>query len=150
MKLDSGSHSTLFFLFLSCFGYSKFLPFHIHFRSKSSISTQKLAEILIKIVISLQIFEENFHHINIESYNAWSWNVFLFFFSFSQNFFNMQCTMSALILSSYGRCMYLCSLSRVHLFQPFMDCNPPGCSIHGIFQARILELVAISFSRGFF
>ena len=28
-----------------------------------------------------------------------------------------------------------------------MDCNPPGSSIHGIFQARILELVAISFSR---
>ena len=29
-----------------------------------------------------------------------------------------------------------------------MDCNPPGSSIHGIFQARILEWVAISFSRG--
>ena len=29
-----------------------------------------------------------------------------------------------------------------------MDCNPPGFSVHGIFQARILEWVAISFSRG--
>ena len=29
-----------------------------------------------------------------------------------------------------------------------MDCSPPGFSIHGIFQARILESVAISFSRG--
>ena len=28
-----------------------------------------------------------------------------------------------------------------------MDCNPPGSSVHGIFQARILEWVAISFSR---
>ena len=28
-----------------------------------------------------------------------------------------------------------------------MDCSPPGSSIHGIFQARILEWVAISFSR---
>ena len=28
-----------------------------------------------------------------------------------------------------------------------MDCSPPGSSIHGIFQARILERVAISFSR---
>ena len=28
-----------------------------------------------------------------------------------------------------------------------MDCNPPGSSIHGIFQAKILEWVAISFSR---
>ena len=28
-----------------------------------------------------------------------------------------------------------------------MDCGPPGSSIHGISQARILEWVAISFSR---
>ena len=28
-----------------------------------------------------------------------------------------------------------------------MDCSLPGSSIHGIFQARILEQVAISFSR---
>ena len=31
-----------------------------------------------------------------------------------------------------------------------MDCSPPGSSIHGIFQARVLEWVAISFSRGIF
>ena len=30
-----------------------------------------------------------------------------------------------------------------------MDCSLPGSSVHGIFQARILEWVAISFSRGF-
>ena len=29
-----------------------------------------------------------------------------------------------------------------------MDCSPPGCSVHGILQARILEWVAIHFSRG--
>ena len=29
-----------------------------------------------------------------------------------------------------------------------MDCSPPGSSVHGIFQARILEWVAISSSRG--
>ena len=29
-----------------------------------------------------------------------------------------------------------------------MDCNLPDSSIHGIFQARILEWVAISFSKG--
>ena len=29
-----------------------------------------------------------------------------------------------------------------------MDCGPPGSSVHEIFQARILEWVAISFSRG--
>ena len=29
-----------------------------------------------------------------------------------------------------------------------MDCSPPGSSVHGMFQARILERVAIPFSRG--
>ena len=29
-----------------------------------------------------------------------------------------------------------------------MDCSLPGFSVHGIFQARVLERVAISFSRG--
>ena len=28
-----------------------------------------------------------------------------------------------------------------------MDCSPPGSCVHGIFQARILEWVVISFSR---
>ena len=28
------------------------------------------------------------------------------------------------------------------------NCSPPGSSIHGILQARVLEWVAISFSRG--
>ena len=31
-----------------------------------------------------------------------------------------------------------------------MDCRLPGFSVHGILQARILEWVAISFSRGSF
>ena len=29
-----------------------------------------------------------------------------------------------------------------------VDCSPPGSSVHGVFQARTLERVAISFSRG--
>ena len=29
-----------------------------------------------------------------------------------------------------------------------MDCSPPGSFVHGILQARILEWVAIPFSRG--
>ena len=33
------------------------------------------------------------------------------------------------------------------LFDP-IDCSPPGSSVHGILQARILEWVAIPFSRG--
>ena len=40
------------------------------------------------------------------------------------------------------------SLSHVQLFVTPVDCGLPGSSIHGIFQARILEWVATSFSRG--
>ena len=40
--------------------------------------------------------------------------------------------------------MHACS--HVQLFVSPMDCSPPGSSVHGISQARILEWVAISFS----
>ena len=39
-------------------------------------------------------------------------------------------------------------LSCVWLFCDPMDCNLPSSSVHGIFQTRILEWVAISSSRG--
>ena len=43
---------------------------------------------------------------------------------------------------------WVCILSRVLLFCDPVDCSPPGSSVHGILQARTLEWVAISFSRG--
>ena len=39
--------------------------------------------------------------------------------------------------------------SCVTCYSP-MDCSLPACSVHGILQARILEWVAIPFSRGIF
>ena len=49
------------------------------------------------------------------------------------------------------QCMKVKSESEVaqscpNLSNP-MDCSPPGPSIHGIFQARVLEWVAIAFSN---
>ena len=41
------------------------------------------------------------------------------------------------------------SLSHVPLCNP-MDCSLPGSSVHGILQARILEWVATTFSKGIF
>ena len=49
--------------------------------------------------------------------------------------------------------MHVCSVNSVisvesvWLFDP-MDCSPPGSSVHGILQARILEWVAMPSSRG--
>ena len=47
-------------------------------------------------------------------------------------------------------CVCVCSVSQScqTLCNP-MDCSPPGSPVHGLFQAGILEWVAISFSRGF-
>ena len=44
-------------------------------------------------------------------------------------------------------CCGLVAQSCLTLHDP-MDCSPPGSSVHGISQARILEWVAIPFSRG--
>ena len=41
--------------------------------------------------------------------------------------------------------MKVISLSHVWLCDP-VDCRPPGSSVHGILQARILEWIAIPFS----
>ena len=40
------------------------------------------------------------------------------------------------------------SLSLVQLFCDPMDYSPPGSSVHGILQARILEWVAMASSGG--
>ena len=48
----------------------------------------------------------------------------------------------------YVVCMHASLLqSCLTLYDP-MDCSPPGSSVHGILHARILEWVAILFSRG--
>ena len=44
-------------------------------------------------------------------------------------------------------CVCVCVQSCLSLWDP-MDCSLPGSSIHGISLGRILEWVAISFSRG--
>ena len=46
-------------------------------------------------------------------------------------------------------CKVCQSPSRARLCDP-MDCSPPGSSVQEVFQARMLEWVAISFSRGSF
>ena len=51
----------------------------------------------------------------------------------------------SLVLFLLHACMHTQSFPT--LCNP-MDCSLPGCSVYGIFQARILEWVANSFSRG--
>ena len=44
-------------------------------------------------------------------------------------------------------CLLVQSLTHVWLFCNPMHCSPPGSYVHGVFQVRILEQVAISISR---
>ena len=54
-------------------------------------------------------------------------------------------TMFTLVLGSVSAYMHAHSCST--LCDP-MNRSPPGSSVHGILQARVLEWVAISSSRG--
>ena len=48
----------------------------------------------------------------------------------------------------FYKCM--CSVAQWGLtLHDRTDCSPPGSSVHGLLQARILEWVAISFSTGY-
>ena len=60
-----------------------------------------------------------------------------FFFPTFVTFFNWNICYCCLVAKS---CPTICDP---------MDCSPPGSSVYGISQARILEWVAISFSRGY-
>ena len=53
-----------------------------------------------------------------------------------------------LVKTEKSQCIVFCAqlLSWIEL----LNCRPPGSSVHGISQARILEWVAIYFSRGSF
>ena len=51
-----------------------------------------------------------------------------------------------LLLLGIGCC--LVTESRPDSFCDPVDCSPPGSSVHGISQARILEWITTSFSRG--
>ena len=80
----------------------------------------------------------------------------------SQTWLSHQHTQTTAILTSFLLAFYLfiylsstCLLLPTHLPPPSRtgaqscnptDCSPPGSSVHGLFQARILELVAISFT----
>ena len=58
------------------------------------------------------------------------------FHVYRQAFFHIACE---LLQFSAQSCLTLCDP---------MDCSPPGSSVHEISQAKILEWVAFSFSRG--
>ena len=66
--------------------------------------------------------------------------------SVAESFLTQKCTKYILWVYYKGWCVYSV-MSCPTLGNP-MDCSPPDSSVHGIFQARILQRVDIFFSRG--
>ena len=78
------------------------------------------------------------------------------------NFFLLKTNSSYDITHKHIRTVFATRLANMTMFKPHwwfsrsvvsdsckpIDCSLPGSSAHGILQARILEWVAISFSRG--
>ena len=64
-----------------------------------------------------------------------------------------MCLLCSRLYSKYIVCVCVCvcsvAQSYLTLCDP-MDGSPPGSTVHGIFQARTLEQVAVSYSRKFF
>ena len=48
----------------------------------------------------------------------------------------------------FKSCLHAKSLKSCLTLGDPMDCSPPGSSVHGILQKRILEWIAFPFSRG--
>ena len=60
-----------------------------------------------------------------------------------------SCLLDSFLIVTYGfPTTSLCMRSQSCLFVIPVDCSPPGSSVHEILQARILEWVAVSSSRG--
>jgi len=76
------------------------------------------------------------------------WTVGAYHAPLSMGFSRQECLYSnrwRWVISIYStvHCAVLSCYSHVWLFCDPMDCSPPGSSVHGIFQARILEWIAI-------
>ena len=63
----------------------------------------------------------------------------LFLITLARLSFSRACVRTLSVCLLAQSCPTLCDL---------MDCSPPGSSVHGIFEAKILGWIAISYSRG--
>ena len=76
--------------------------------------------------------------------------------NFAFNFLSSFCPVSLSDFISWGNSELICFERCVCVLTTYLcpalcdpvDCSPPVSSVHGILQARVLEWVAISFSRG--
>ena len=129
-----GFHSPFsLFHFLPFFSHLLTQPVHQGLQEKQKEMETQLVPLVP--VVSLEMNKEEAATVSSGDFS------FFFFCSFYLSFIIMN--------NSEDLYTYMCSVAQLclTLCGP-MDCSLPGSSAHGIFQARILEWVAVSFSRG--
>ena len=85
---------------------------------------------------SMKPNEESTDFFYMFCFSFWMFSGYFYWLLISHYLYNQFC------------CYYLVTKSYLTLFVTPMDCSLAGFSIHGIFQARILDWVAIPFSGG--
>ena len=128
-------------------------------------SIQKLSYIWWKFAFPLLLKDQKIHKSNLYSLRAtisssWLLQMPLFTEAFSSTIHHVPSSpnISFLCYTKYPwLCLTnftptfdlcVCAQSCLTLCDP-VDCDLPGFSVHGVFQAKILEWVAISYSRTF-
>ena len=113
-----------------------------------------LKQSLLKFPVISIVTKSNQHFSDFGWHNSSFWHRQCFpplskhIFRWSSVTFVLHSYLCAPSLSPAGSFVYVVqSLSCVRLFCNPMDYSPPGSSVHDVFQARILEWVAISFFR---
>ena len=76
-----------------------------------------------------------------------------FYWTYNRNLVIILLAMHEAFLPNSGMfrklmCVHVCA-QLCPTLRPHKNCSLPGSSIHGVFEARILEWLAISFSKGF-
>ena len=102
----------------------------------------------------------------MQSFLMWTYNDMFVYLWVSQGKFmgfhcvhrTMEGTREAMKYERYHLTLLICKMKTVlccakllwscQILCESMDCNPPGSSVHGILQARILEWIAMPSSRG--
>ena len=119
--------------------------------SSCSTLSYKIDNFSVNIHIFLPLSKDTILTVIKQTYNLYWIILFKSFFFFLSTIGLQYC--SFLVYSKVIQwyricvCLHVCVCSR--LFYNAMDCSPSGSFVRGIFQARLLEWITISFSRRF-
>ena len=118
---------------------------HVGVSHRSDLRTWHLAVYSVPLLTSPELFALTNHKLwncTVKNYlTVWVW--FLCFIAADSDY----SVLFPYVYWGIWSCMCAKSLqSCLTLYDP-MDCSPPGSSVHGILQAKILDWVAIPFSK---